>query len=323
MTFIHSNALFAGITGVCGSASKAKAVTEEAITSIGSFEEVGDPRKAEIYVVAVDSRETTISDMASYKEVTCDANFFQVHVHDDPKNIWVKSPVAELCGLDIKLYFHDHSHLESGFVKHDHHRGALLGHSNGIATLLTFNPHTGKCSHLVRGKAYVLLDDGRRPLSKRQVRGLVDMTYKAEKLYEGVEEKQLKQPHVHRHGIAKGQPRDPSLSPELREAYLELLSWCTQYQEGTWAPHSSYEPQHAANDHHGSDRHKHDRTHKDNNHRQHDHHHRHKQASSGSFKKETCRCGSELRKQESGASDAATCNHGACHHHHDVLADRK
>jgi hypothetical protein len=173
----------------------------------------------EIYFVSVDSRGKTSSDLECYKEQTCSFAFFEQHIHDNPKNICVKSQVAGLAGLDLKLYFHEHSpyhiHYSDDFRGH-----SPLGRTNGIATLLTFNPETGYYNHLVQGKAYVLLNDGTSPLSKRQVWGIQELIHEAKYLY-------------HQDG---GRMSD--------EAHLELLTWCAQYQKGTWAPHRIYEPRH-------------------------------------------------------------------------------
>lgn len=170
----------------------------------------------DIHIVAVDSRGHSPSDLECYKELTCSREFFEGHIHDNPKNICVKSQVAGLCGLDMKIYFHDHDPY------HIHYRDQFRGHvplskTNGIATLLTFNPETGYYNHLVRGKAYVLLDDGRVPLSKRQVWGIQELIREAKDLY-----------HKDGHSITD-------------DAHMELQSWCTQYLQGTWAPHGIYE----------------------------------------------------------------------------------
>jgi hypothetical protein len=173
-----------------------------------------------IFIVSVDSRGTATTDMAAYKEHTCSNEFFQQHIHDNPKNVCVKSQVAGLCGLDLKLYFHQHSPYHH--ASHDDYQvhKPMCTNVNGIATLLTFNPDTGYYNHLVFGKAYVLLNDGKTPLSKEQVWGLQELITQAKTLY-------------HRDG------------KHISEAaHQELLKWTAQYQAGTWAPHSIYEPRH-------------------------------------------------------------------------------
>mmetsp|Transcript_27925 Transcript_27925/g.49551 ORF Transcript_27925/g.49551 Transcript_27925/m.49551 type:complete len:281 (-) Transcript_27925:184-1026(-) len=242
----------------------------------------------EIYIVTVDSRGKSPSDLESYKESCCNSEFFRDHIHDDPKNICVKSQVAGLCGLDIKVFFHDHSHL--------HHLEELqkplspIGRTNGVATLLLFNPETGKFNYVVNGKAYVLLNDGRDALSKRQVWGIVEMIREAKTLYEEMEE---------RYHASDGGSKiavDHSSSPALQHAYKELLKWCSHYKQGTWAPHSIYEPRHP-----------------------HHHHHHDKREDPPAVVKEGCGC-NYYNRQESGISDAATCHHGVCHKHHDVCS---
>lgn len=304
MKFIP-NTTFAGIADVFGSRSKTRIESATVNTNNVSIQEA-NRQSEEIFVVAVDSREKSTSDLACYREVSCDPAFFQVHVHDDPKNIQVKSQVAELCGLDMKLCFHDHSH--------PHHRNeSPMGHTNDIATLLTFDPETGRCNNLVGGKAYILLDDGRRPISKRQVWELVEMIREVKKLYERIGEEHPEERENRRRHFGD-YVEEPSPSPMLQAAYLQLLTWCTQYREGTWVPHSPGDGRHPTTHHRRHGRHHHHG--KENPHR-HDHVGR-SDSSSGAVAKDACHCSAKLRKQESGNSDAATCNHGACHHHHDV-----
>jgi hypothetical protein len=177
-------------------------------------------RSNEIFIVSVDSRGTSSTDMTAYNEQTCSYEFFEQHIHDNPKNICVKSQVAGLCGLNLKLYFHDHSPFHH--AKHEDYKvyKPMCTNVNGIATLLTFNPETGYYNHLVFGKAYVLLNDGTTSLSKEQVWGLQELITEAKTLY-------------HRNGVHISE-----------EAHQELLTRAAQYQAGTWVPHSIYEPRH-------------------------------------------------------------------------------
>jgi hypothetical protein len=177
----------------------------------------------DMFIVSVDSRGSTPSDLTCYKEHTCSREFFENHIHDNPKNICVKSQVAGLCGLDLKLYFRQHSPYYKRYS--DASKGhSPLGRTNGIATLSTFNPETGYYNHLVRGKAYVLLNDGTTPLSKRQVWGIQELIREAKDLY-----------HQGGQHISK-------------QAHMELLTWCAQYTQGTWTPHSIYEERHSHRD---------------------------------------------------------------------------
>jgi len=177
-------------------------------------------RSDAIFVVSVDSRGTTPSDMSSYREHTCSNEFFLQHIQDNPKNICIQSQVAKLCGLNMKIYFHQHSPYHH--MTKDEYKvyKPMCTNVNGIATLLTFNPETGYYNHLVFGKAYVLLNDGTTPLSKEQVWGIQELISQAKNLY-------------HRDGKHISE-----------EAHQELLIWTAQYQAGTWAPHSIYEPRH-------------------------------------------------------------------------------
>jgi hypothetical protein len=169
-----------------------------------------------IFIVSVDSRGKTPSDLTCYKEHTCTREFFENHIHDNPKIICVKSQVASLCGLDLKLYFHKQSPYDIRYIeKFKGH--SPLGRANGIATFLSFNPDTGYYNHLVQGKSYVMLNDGTTPLSKHQVWGIQELIREGKDLY-----------HQDGQHISN-------------EAHMELLKWCSQYQQGTWTPHSIYE----------------------------------------------------------------------------------
>lgn len=187
-----------------------------------------------LYVVLVDSRGRSTYEMNCYKELRCSGEFFQGHIHDNPNNICTKSQVAGLCGLDLKLYFHKHEKEPSSSASSnpkDHSDGHHATNksyfeflpsqqTNGIATLLTFNPETGCCNYLVQGKAYVLLNDGATPLSKEQVWGIQELVREANELY---------------------RKYHPS---HIQEAHMELLTWTSQYLAGTWTPHCIYEGLH-------------------------------------------------------------------------------
>jgi hypothetical protein len=148
-----------------------------------------------------------------------DRKYFNEHVRDYPRNVCVTSQVAALCGLDLEIFYHEH---------HEHHKvrhydevlggKSWLHRPNGIASLLTFCPDTGLVKHKVMGKAYVVLKQGDIPLSRVQVWGLEEFIREALDLYNNTEDKQ--------------------------SAKRELLSWCFQYSQATWYPHSIYEPRH-------------------------------------------------------------------------------
>ena len=99
-----------------------------------------------IYVVSVDSRGKSIADLECYTEHTVDRNYFNEHIRDYSKNVCVKSQVAALCGLDLKMYYHEH-HEDHTVRYYDQTLGGIsrLHQTNGIASLLTFAP-TLDCS---------------------------------------------------------------------------------------------------------------------------------------------------------------------------------
>jgi hypothetical protein len=173
----------------------------------------------DMYIVSVDSRGHSPSDLECYKEQTCSHAFFNEHIRNNPKNICVKSQVAGHCGLDLKMYFHEHP--ESHVRYSDKYQGlSPLGRTNGIATLLTFNPDTGYYNHIVRGKTYIVMNNGMTPLSKRQVWGIQEFIREAKEVY-------------HKDG---GQ--------YSHEAKIQLLKSAYAYLQEMWAPHSIYEIRH-------------------------------------------------------------------------------
>jgi hypothetical protein len=264
----------------------------------------------EIYIVSVDSRGKSVSDLESYKEISVQPDFFRDHIHDDPKNICAKSQVAGLCGLDMKVYFHDHSHF--------HHLPELLnplspiGRTNGAATMLLFNPEANKFNYVVHSKAYVLLNDGRSPLSKQQVWEIVELIREVKCIYDSLLEEGLaKNNHLKGKEISQKDPdRSPPTSP-LQHVRTELTKICSRYQHERWLPNGISEQCHVRG------------------HRQHRHHGKHHHKTQEKCHKneltiqdKVCGCKNEYVKQESGVSDAATCHHGICHHHHNVASLR-
>jgi hypothetical protein len=187
-------------------------------------------KEKNIYVVAVDSRGHSPSDLECYKEQLCSLSFFQEHIRENPVHICVKSEVAMLCGLDLKLFFHEHPAHHIRYS--DEYKGlSPLGQINGIATLLTFNPDTGYYNHIVRGKAFILLNDGASPLSKRQVWGMQEFIREAKEAYVSTDD-------------SNGTTRYYS-----HEAKMKLLTSAYEYSQGTWVPHSIYETRHIAQNH--------------------------------------------------------------------------
>jgi hypothetical protein len=174
------------------------------------------PTSSQLYIVSVDSRGKSPSDLNLYEEHVTSRSYFESHIQNNPKNTSVKSKVAELCGLDLKVYFRTHS------PKYSHHchmpKGSIpTDMTNEIATLLSFNPSNGLYDHIVRGKAYVLLDEGESPISKKQVWYIQMLIQEARSLYHGNDQ------------------------ITAAEAHKELTDWCTQYQQKSWAPRGNYE----------------------------------------------------------------------------------
>jgi hypothetical protein len=185
------------------------------------------------YVVIVDSRDRSTSDLEAYKEYTCSVAHYENLIVNHYNNICVASDVAKLCGLDLKVYFYDPINFGG--------RSSLSSeHSNGIATLLTFNPATGHCKNTVHGKAYVVWDNGDLPLSKRQVWGVQELIKEARNLYMA--------------------PTCDHMESTLHHiAQKQLLKWCDQHRSGTWGPHSLYETRkldrlYQGNQYHGGDK---------------------------------------------------------------------
>jgi hypothetical protein len=128
----------------------------------------------------------------AYEERTWTEEYFDRHVLSQPRVVCAKSKVAEMCGLHMKLYFHEYAH-------HTHAHTLEVPPTVGItdeekemwprniinkgATLLTFDPRTGFCDYRILGKAYVVVDCGDYPLSNHQVWGLQDLISEARDIY--------------------------------------------------------------------------------------------------------------------------------------------
>jgi len=161
-----------------------------------------------------------------YEEHTCTEEFFDKHVLSHPKAVCVKSKVAELCGLDMKVYFHEyatHKHVHSltapptvGITEEEKE---FWPHNiiNKGASLLTFDPRTGFCEYRILGKAYVVVDSGDYPLSNHQVWGLQDLISEARDVYHCDPE------HMHR-------------------GHQELIRFAKDYRKMNYGPLTIYEP---------------------------------------------------------------------------------
>ena len=162
----------------------------------------------QVHFIAVDSRGHSPSNLSCYKQRTCGLEYFQDQVKNNPKFVCVNSQVANLCGLNIQVYFNDHPYdalIHSKLHRYDNYKGederlllgsnatsapSQFGRINGIATLLTFNPYTGYYNHIVRGVAYVIVGDGQHegtPLTTGQIMGIVKFIQTSKQVYQKVE----------------------------------------------------------------------------------------------------------------------------------------
>ena len=199
-----------------------------------------EDEEEQVFVVSIDSRGRSSSDLETYKEYKCPRSFFEEKIANYPYTICVKSEVAELCGLELKMYFFDCDRAVNHNFHHQHHNHHVHHHNqtvddmnNIVASLMTFNPDTGHVRFRVHGKAYLVWEDGTRPLSKRQVWGIHELIKEGREKYHDVWDSS-----------------GPSDYTNLRKAKLEFIGWCTQYEAGTWSPHAIYEPRHPHHHHH-------------------------------------------------------------------------
>jgi hypothetical protein len=178
-----------------------------------------------VFVVFVDTRAMYPSDIDGYEEHTCTREAFDAHVLLKPRVKCIKSKVAELCGLDMKVYFHDYMRnhpralqdspeLAMTSEKEDLYPRNMV---NGAATLLTFDPRTGFPEYNILGEAFVVMDSGDYQLSSHQVWGIQDLISEARDLYYC----------------------DPEHS---QRGQRQLLRWCLAYREQEWGPLTIYEP---------------------------------------------------------------------------------
>jgi hypothetical protein len=181
-----------------------------------------------MYIVIVDTRGMPPAQIDGYEERTCAQEFFDEHILSIPSVRCVKSKVAELCGMDMKIYFHEftaenkHHHALgdppeiaiSNEEKDDLYPSNVV---NGGATLLTFDPRTGFPEYRILGKAYIVVDSGDYPLSNHQVWGLQELISEARDFYYC----------------------DPDHQERGRR---NLLKWCLEYREKEYGPLTIYEP---------------------------------------------------------------------------------
>jgi hypothetical protein len=178
-------------------------------SSIESTEEHVDE---EIHAISVKtSNRQKPSDISAYKETTSYKMWFDVHVVENSRNSSAKSKVAELCGINLTIYYR-----ESEERKRRHHKQEEPLPVNKIATMLTFDPNSGLYNHLIRGKAYIIVGDGRTKLSKHTLWTLQELISESKVKY-------------HKYG-----------ADFSREGQMELLKACVQYKKGKWVPRSVY-----------------------------------------------------------------------------------
>jgi hypothetical protein len=126
----------------------------------------------DLYVVTVDTRGISSSDIKGYHEHSCSQEFFEQGVAGHPEAVCFKSEVADLCGLNLKIYFHNNAASHNPPTRVSINENPEI---NRGATLLTLDPETGFEKYHVRGIAYIVLDDGLSPLSLQQVWGIQEL----------------------------------------------------------------------------------------------------------------------------------------------------
>ncbi|KAG7368769.1 hypothetical protein IV203_031512 [Nitzschia inconspicua] len=169
----------------------------------------------QIYTVRVSTDKIQkASDLRCYKETNSYKRWFHDHVTSNSDVICATSKVAELCGVRIKIYYRAVDEERERRRKRRNSRNELP--VNKVATLLTFDPNTGLYDHLIRGKAYILADDGHTKISKRTVWMLQELISE----YKGI---------YHKYG-----------ADFSREGQMELLKACVQFKKGKWMPRSVY-----------------------------------------------------------------------------------
>ena len=170
----------------------------------------------DLYVVTVDTRGKSSSDIKGYQEHVCSRKFFQSSIADHPDATCYTSELGKLCGLDLKIYFHNGPECNNAVNQMSLEHGVVPKHElNRAASLLTLDPETGFAQYHVRGIAYVLLNDGLAPLSYQQVWGLQELANYATDVYKS----------------------DPEHAARGKR---DLLRSCKQYRNKIWGPLAIY-----------------------------------------------------------------------------------
>lgn len=179
-----------------------------------------------MFVVVVDTRGMHTSSIDAYEEHTWTEDYFDSHVLSQPRVICAKSKVADLCGLQMRIYFHEYAHHEHIHKLHAAPTEGITDEEkemwprniiNKGATLLVFDPRTGFCDYRILGKAYVVVDGGDYPLSNHQVWGLQELISEARDIY-----------HC-----------DPE---HTQRGYQELLRFVKEYRQQNYGPLTIYTP---------------------------------------------------------------------------------
>lgn len=167
----------------------------------------------DLYVVTVDTRGKSSSDIKGYNEHICSDAYFKRSIAGHPNAICYHSKVAKFCGLSMKIYFHRTEEKSTLQIENDLARRSEI---NRAATLLTLDPETGFAEHHVRGVAYVVLNDGLAPLSLNQVWGIQELINYASDVYKS----------------------DPDHKTRGKR---ELMKSCKMYRYKSWGPLSIYQ----------------------------------------------------------------------------------
>jgi hypothetical protein len=188
---------------------------DKSTITLDSYEGDGSIDTAEMedvmHAVAVETRQhQKPSNLSCYKEVTTFKSWFEQHVAHNSRTTSAKSLVAELCGLNMRIYYRSQDEQQNGKRHKD------LFPVNKIATVLTFDPNSGLYNHLIRGKAYVVFDNADTRVTKRTVWAIQELISQHKEKY-------------HEYG-----------ADFSRQGQMELLKACVQFKKGNWVPRSVY-----------------------------------------------------------------------------------
>lgn len=165
-----------------------------------------------LFIVSIDSRGKSSSDISCYREHVASQDFFQKHIAGHPDAICYSCKIAKLCGLRMKLYFHPLEDVDFCDESHVTEKVRM----NHAATLMTLNPNTGMPEYQVHGVAYATLDSGKETLSLNQVWGIQELINDANDLFE-------------------------ANSENAKLARKELMKNCVLYRYKEWGPLSIYQ----------------------------------------------------------------------------------